>query len=224
MSPQTSPGQKCTTALKKWSIGSPGGGPFSGSARVRARARAHSAKPGIPESAHSRKPRNPEFPDFPNLHISRKPEIPEFPDFPDRENSEKMVEKRGQKRGPKIDLFRQIPKISPDLTKARKSSNLTPKPSKTLEKPLQRNANYPNFGGAPFQIFELYKGYRTTKFEKVEREDSRTGCAPPIRPRRLIATSVLMPPFLMCSVFGWFNFDPRSTKKEISEYAKRAYQ
>ena len=27
MSPQTSPGQKCTTALKKWSIGAPRGGP-----------------------------------------------------------------------------------------------------------------------------------------------------------------------------------------------------
>jgi len=186
MSPQTSPGQKCTTALKKWSIGSPGGGPFSGPARVRARARAHSAKPGIPESAHSRKPRFPEFPDFPNLHISRKPEIPEFPDLQNPENPEIRREKRGQKRGPKSDLFRQIPKISPDLTKTRKPEKKASKCRKKGQKPVQRNPNYPNFGGAPFQILKLYKGYRTTKVEKVKREDSRTGYAPPIRPKKSV--------------------------------------
>ena len=40
MSPQTSPGQKCTTALKKWSIGAPRGGPRAPDpARARAPAR-----------------------------------------------------------------------------------------------------------------------------------------------------------------------------------------
>ena len=167
MSPQTSPGEKCTTALKKWSIGSPGGGPFSGPAEFPAHICAHSAKPRFPESAHSRNPR-----------------FPRFPDFPDREKLEKRASKRASKRGPKSAIFDTIPKISQNLAKPRKYRKTRQNHRKTGQTPVQRNDFYPNIGGAPFQILKLYKGYRTQKVENIKREDSRTGCAPPILPRR----------------------------------------